>query len=122
VKILDDTGSLLQRNERGNVYIRTPFVMKGYLDEPAQTAETVMEDGWIRTGDIGWVDAEDRLYIVGRSKVGGSLRIRRYSRILLKHVQDLFKINGDNVTAAEIETAILLHPDVQDVAVIPVIL
>ncbi|CEL06997.1 hypothetical protein ASPCAL10164 [Aspergillus calidoustus] len=102
-KILDDTGSLLQRNERGNVYIRTPFVMKGYLDEPAQTAETVMEDGWIRTGDIGWVDAEDRLYIVGRSK-------------------DLFKINGDNVTAAEIEAALLLHPDVQDVAVIPVIL
>ncbi|KAL3490056.1 acetyl-CoA synthetase-like protein [Aspergillus germanicus] len=102
-KILDDTGSLLQRNQRGNVYIRTPFVMKGHLHEPTQTAETVEEAGWVRTGDIGWVDDESQLYIVGRSK-------------------DLFKINGDNVTAAEVEAALLQHPDVQDVAVIPVTL
>ncbi|KAL3454126.1 hypothetical protein BJX65DRAFT_262844 [Aspergillus insuetus] len=102
-KILDDNESLLQQNQRGNVYVRTPFVMKGYLHEPVQTAETVGEDGWIRTGDIGWIDDDDHLFIVGRSK-------------------DLFKINGDNVTAAEIEAAILLHPDLQDIAVIPVIL
>ncbi|KAJ0422017.1 AMP-binding enzyme [Aspergillus carlsbadensis] len=102
-KILDDTGSLLQRNARGDVYIRTPFVMKGYLHEPIETVETVSEDGWLRTGDIGWVDEEDKLYIVGRSK-------------------DLFKIRGDSVTAAEIEAAVLLHPGVQDVAVIPIVL
>jgi acyl-CoA synthetase (AMP-forming)/AMP-acid ligase II len=68
-KILNNTGSLLQQNQRRNVYIRTPFVMKGYLGEPIQMAETVGQDGWIRTGNIGWINDDDQLYIVGRSKV-----------------------------------------------------
>ncbi|KAL3461675.1 acetyl-CoA synthetase-like protein [Aspergillus heterothallicus] len=102
-KILDDTGALAPRSLRGNVYMRSPFVMKGYLNEPDQTAATVSADGWIRTGDIGWIDEKDQLYVVGRSK-------------------DLFKINGDSITAAEIEAAILQHPEVEDVAVIPVVL
>ncbi|GLA62090.1 hypothetical protein AtubIFM55763_007307 [Aspergillus tubingensis] len=75
--------------------------MKGYFKEPVQTALTITDDGWIKTGDIGWVDERDHFYIVGRQK-------------------DLFKINGDNVSGAEIEMAISQHPDITDVAVIPV--
>ncbi|KAL3473299.1 hypothetical protein BJX99DRAFT_200518 [Aspergillus californicus] len=102
-KILNDEGKMLSRNQKGHVYTRTPFVMNGYFGEPVHTAQTISQDGWIRTGDVGWVDERDRFYIVGR-------------------VKDLFKVKGDNVSAAEIETAILQHPDVRDVAVIPVTL
>ncbi|GAA89199.1 AMP-binding enzyme [Aspergillus luchuensis] len=100
-KIVGDQGEMLSRGQKGHVHIRTPFAMKGYFKEPEQTAQTITEDGWIKTGDIGWVDERDQFYIVGRQK-------------------DLFKINGDNVSAAEIEMAILQHPDITDVAVIPV--
>lgn len=68
-KIIDEDGNLLARNKKGNVYTRTPFVMKGYLKDPVNTAQTITEDGWIRTGDIGWVDEEGKFYIVGRRKV-----------------------------------------------------
>ncbi|OJJ08370.1 hypothetical protein ASPVEDRAFT_394821 [Aspergillus versicolor CBS 583.65] len=102
-KIVDEEGNVLPRNEKGNVYTRTPFVMEGYLNDPVNTAQTIMEDGWVRTGDIGWADEEGRFYIVGRRK-------------------DLFKIKGNNVTAAEIETAILRNQEIKDVAVIPVVL
>ncbi|KAL2830977.1 hypothetical protein BJY01DRAFT_254475, partial [Aspergillus pseudoustus] len=102
-KIVDDAGALLPRNQRGNVYMRTPFVMKGYLNEPGQSLDAITKEGWIRTGDIGFVNEQDQLYIVGRSK-------------------DLFKIKGDNVTGAEIEAALLRHAEVKDVAVIPVLL
>ncbi|KAL4914349.1 AMP-binding enzyme [Aspergillus aurantiobrunneus] len=102
-KVADDDGKILSRNQKGNVYVRSPFVMKGYLDGPEHTAQTIMEDGWIKTGDIGWVDEQGRFYIVGRRK-------------------DLFKVRGDNVTAADIETAITQHPEIKDVAVIPVVL
>ncbi|EAW18096.1 class I adenylate-forming enzyme family protein [Aspergillus fischeri NRRL 181] len=102
-KILGDDGKLLGRGQKGHVYIRTPFAMKGYFNEPWQTTQTITEDGWIKTGDIGWVGERDQFYIVGRQK-------------------DLFKINGDNVSAAEIETAILQHPAITDAAVIPVLL
>ncbi|KAI2986877.1 hypothetical protein CBS147344_5120 [Aspergillus niger] len=99
-KIVGDNGELLSIGQKGHVYVRTPFLMKGYFNEPEQTAQTITDDGWIKTGDIGWVDERDQFYIVGRQK-------------------DLFKIKGDNVSAAEIETAILQHPDIADVAVIP---
>ncbi|KAL4745423.1 hypothetical protein BDW72DRAFT_211451 [Aspergillus terricola var. indicus] len=102
-KILDEGGSVLPLNNKGDVYIRTPYVMKGYLDEPVQTAQTVAEGGWIKTGDIGWVNERGMVYIVGRRK-------------------DLFKFRGDQVTGSEIETAVARHPGVRDVAIIPVVL
>ncbi|GKZ26834.1 hypothetical protein AbraIFM66951_003573 [Aspergillus brasiliensis] len=100
-KIVDDHGESLDRGQKGHVYVRSPFIMKGYYNEPEQTSQTITDDGWIKTGDIGWVDERDQFYIVGRQK-------------------DLFKIKGDNVSAAEIEASILQHPDITDVAVIPV--
>ncbi|KAL4942720.1 hypothetical protein BDV06DRAFT_235244 [Aspergillus oleicola] len=100
-KVLDEDENMLSTNQKGNLYIRTPFVMKGYLGEPVKTAETVLDDGWIRTDDVGWVDEKERVYIVGRRK-------------------DIFKVSSYTVTSSEIETAILRHPGVRDVAVIPV--
>ncbi|KAL4791492.1 hypothetical protein BDV19DRAFT_293832 [Aspergillus venezuelensis] len=102
-KIQNDDGDLLPTNEKGNVHIRTPFAMKGYLGDPVKTAETIMGDGWIRTDDVGWIDDREQLYIVGRRK-------------------DIFKVQGYNVTSSEIESAILQHPGVKDVAVIAVTL
>ena len=52
----------------GEVWIRGRTLMSGYLDEPELTAETITEDGWLRTGDLGWMDAAHHLHLVGRSK------------------------------------------------------
>lgn len=68
-KIVGDDGKSLDRGEKGHVYIRTPFAMKGYFNEPFQTSQTIMGGGWIKTGDIGWVNERDQFYIVGRQKV-----------------------------------------------------
>lgn len=68
-KIVGDNGELLSIGQKGHFYIRTPFIMKGYFNEPEQTAQTITDDGWIKTGDIGWIDEHDQFYIVGRQKV-----------------------------------------------------
>jgi long-chain acyl-CoA synthetase len=52
----------------GEVWLRGPTLMQGYLDAPELTAETLDEAGWLHTGDLGWVDASDHLHLVGRSK------------------------------------------------------
>lgn len=52
----------------GEVWVKGRTVMKGYLDEPELTAETITEDGWLRTGDLGWIDAAHHLHLVGRLK------------------------------------------------------
>lgn len=52
----------------GEVWIKGRMLMKGYLDEPDLTAETITEDGWLRTGDLGWMDAAHHLHLVGRTK------------------------------------------------------
>ena len=73
-------------------------VMKGYLDDPAATAEAITEDGWLKTGDIGVADARGYLKITDRKK-------------------DMFITGGFNCYPAEIERVLLEHPDVADVAV-----
>ena len=73
--------------------------MVGYLDDPEATARTLSPDGWLRTGDVGIVDAAGRLRIVGRSK-------------------DMFIVGGFNAYPAEIENSLLRHPAVLQAAVI----
>jgi acyl-CoA synthetase (AMP-forming)/AMP-acid ligase II len=75
--------------------------MLEYLDDPAATAEAVSPDGWLRTGDLGVLDERGNLRIVGRSK-------------------DMFIVGGFNAYPAEIENALLRHPDVLQAAVIGV--
>jgi acyl-CoA synthetase (AMP-forming)/AMP-acid ligase II len=75
--------------------------MKGYLNNPAATAETLVEDGWLRTGDVGRVDENGYFYIVDRLK-------------------ELIKYKGYQVAPAELEAVLVSHPKVRDAGVIGV--
>lgn len=94
------TGEPLGRNERGEIWMRGPQVMKGYLNNPQATANTIDREGWIHTGDIGYVDDDDYFYIVDR-------------------VKELIKYKGMQVAPAELEALLLTHPAIADAAVIP---
>ena len=85
----------------GELWVRGPQVMTGYLNEPAATAATVDPDGWLHTGDIGRVDADGYFTIVDRLK-------------------ELIKYKGYQVPPAELEALLLTHPAVRDAAVIGV--
>lgn len=85
----------------GEVWIRGPQVMKGYLNNPEATAITIDSDGWLHTGDIGHFDEDGLLYIVDRLK-------------------ELIKYKGFQVPPAELEGILLTHPDISDAAVIGV--
>ena len=100
VDIVDPvTGSSLGIDEDGEVWVRGPQVMKGYLNNESATRSTVDEDGWLHTGDIGHLDADGHLFIVDRLK-------------------ELIKYKGFQVPPAELEALLLTHPQVVDAAVI----
>jgi acyl-CoA synthetase (AMP-forming)/AMP-acid ligase II len=102
VKVVDiDTGRELGPHEQGEVWVRGPQVMKGYLNRPAATAEMITPDGWLKTGDIGHADDEGYIYIVDRLK-------------------ELIKYKAFQVAPAELEGVLLTHPAVADAAVIGV--
>ncbi len=96
-----DTGEDAEAGADGEIWIRGPQVMKGYLNNPEATAESLDEEGWLRTGDIGHVDSEGFYYVVDRLK-------------------ELIKYKGFQVPPAELEGVLLSHPAVADAAVIPV--
>ena len=98
VAIMDDQGSLLPAGQRGEIVVRGPLVMAGYHKDPAASAEAARH-GWHHTGDIGYLDPGNYLYIVDRAK-------------------DMIITGGFNVYSAEIEQALLAHPAVLDCAVI----
>lgn len=100
-RVVDPDGNDLGLDEDGEIWIRGPQVMKGYLNNPGATAATIDEDGWLHTGDIGHVDGDGHWYIVDRLK-------------------ELIKYKGFQVPPAELEGLLLTHPAVADSAVIPV--
>ncbi len=87
--------------ERGELWVRGPQVMKGYLNNPHATAETLDADGWLHTGDVAIVDEHGHVSIVDRLK-------------------ELIKYKGFQVPPAELEAIIITHPKVADVAVLGV--
>ncbi len=93
------TGLALGPGERGEVWIRGPQVMVGYLGQPEATADTIDEDGWLHTGDIGYADDNGYCHIVDR-------------------VKELIKFKGFQVAPAELEALLLTHPQIRDVAVV----
>jgi acyl-CoA synthetase (AMP-forming)/AMP-acid ligase II len=100
-RIVDHTnGRELGANEEGEIWIRGPQVMKGYLGNPTATAEMLDAEGWLRTGDVGFVDEDGQLFVVDR-------------------VKELIKYKGRQVAPAELEAVLLLHPQIADAAVIP---
>lgn len=98
VAIMDDDGRLLERGERGEIVLRSSLVMPGYYKNPEATAEA-SRFGWHHTGDIGYLDDDGYLFIVDRAK-------------------DMIISGGFNVYSAEVEQALMQHPDLQDVAVV----
>ena len=93
------TGVELGPGEQGELWLRGPNVMSGYLGRPQETAATLV-DGWLRTGDIGYADPDGWIYVVDR-------------------VKELIKYKAFQVAPAELEALLLTHPAVLDAAVIP---
>jgi len=93
------THASLGVDEPGEVWIRGPQVMKGYLNNESATASTIDDEGWLHTGDIGRVDADGHLFVVDRLK-------------------ELIKYKGFQVPPAELEALLLTHPQIADAAVI----
>ncbi len=87
------------RGGEGELWVRGPQVMKGYLNNPTATAETLLPGGWLRTGDIGAFDADGHLCIRDRLK-------------------ELIKTKGFQVAPAELEAVLVAHPDIADAAVV----
>ncbi|WP_432186145.1 4-coumarate--CoA ligase family protein [Streptomyces sp. Tue6028] len=98
---LDDPAKDLGVGEAGEITIRGPQVMKGYLGRPDATAAMIDADGWLHTGDVGHVDADGWLFVVDR-------------------VKELIKYKGFQVAPAELEALLLTHPGIADAAVIGV--
>ena len=96
-----DTGAALSVDEEGELCIKGPQVMLGYLNNPAATARTIDADGWLHTGDIASFDADGQLFIKDRLK-------------------ELIKVKGFQVAPAEVEALLQTHPHVLDAAVIGV--
>jgi acyl-CoA synthetase (AMP-forming)/AMP-acid ligase II len=100
-KIVDvATGAELDANQEGEICIRGPQVMKGYLNREEATRAMIDEDGWLHSGDIGYADANGRFFVVDRLK-------------------ELIKYKGMQIAPAEIEAILLGHPAVADAAVVP---
>ncbi|MFI9152925.1 4-coumarate--CoA ligase family protein [Streptomyces sp. NPDC053367] len=96
---LDDPGKDLGTGEPGEILIRGPQVMKGYLGRPDATAAMIDPDGWLHTGDVGHVDDDGWLFVVDR-------------------VKELIKYKGFQVAPAELEALLLTHPGILDAAVV----
>ncbi|KUN37348.1 AMP-dependent synthetase [Streptomyces longwoodensis] len=96
---LDDPGKDLGVGEAGEILIRGPQVMKGYLGRPDATEAMIDRDGWLHTGDVGHVDRDGWLFVVDR-------------------VKELIKYKGFQVAPAELEALLLTHPGIADAAVI----
>lgn len=97
--ILDETGNELPLGELGEICIRGPQVMKGYWNMPDETAKVFTSDGWLRTGDIGFMDKGGYIKLVDRKK-------------------DIIVVSGFKVFPNEVEEVVAMHPDVLEVAAI----
>lgn len=101
MKIVDPETSLsLPRNQAGEICIRGDQIMKGYLNDPEATKNTIDKEGWLHTGDIGYIDDDDEIFIVDRLK-------------------ELIKYKGFQVAPAELEAMLISHPCISDAAVVP---
>jgi long-chain acyl-CoA synthetase len=94
------TGKELGLHEKGEIVVRNPGVFKGYWNNPKRTAET-LKDGWVYTGDIGYVDDDGYLWFLGR-------------------IKEMIKCSGYSVFPEDVEVMLVKHPAVAQVAVIGV--
>ncbi len=101
MRVVDDSGTELPPGEQGEILVRGHTIMRGYLDDPEQTAEVIDPDGWFHTGDIGYLTAAGNVVLTDRKK-------------------DMFIVGGFNAYPAEIENLMSSHPAIGQVAVIGV--
>lgn len=101
IRCVDDDGNDVPAGEAGEILVRGPWVMKGYLDDPAATAEAIDTDGWLHTGDVGTLDENGYLRITDRKK-------------------DMYISGGFNCYPAEIEKLLSAHPAIEVAAVVGV--
>jgi acyl-CoA synthetase (AMP-forming)/AMP-acid ligase II len=100
LQLLDDDDRPVPAGEVGVVCLRSPAAMSGYWRDPDATRAAFTPDGFVRTGDLGWVDDRGRLRLVGRSK-------------------EMYVRGGYNVYPVEVEAVLSEHPDVAAVAIVP---
>jgi long-chain acyl-CoA synthetase len=101
IQIRDEAGNTLAQGERGELFAKGPQVMQGYWQRPEETAKVIDSDGWLSTGDIGYMDEKGFFYIVDRKK-------------------DMILVSGFNVFPNEVEDVVALHPKVIEVAAVGV--
>ncbi|KAH8515040.1 hypothetical protein H0E87_003769 [Populus deltoides] len=100
-KIVDpESGKALPVNQTGELWLRAPSVMKGYFRNAEATSSTIDSEGWLRTGDLCYIDDDGFIFVVDRLK-------------------ELIKYKGYQVPPAELEALLLAHPEISDAAVIP---
>ena len=98
LKVIDEQGNELSAMARGELLIRGAGVFRGYWNRPDANAETFLPGGWMRTGDVAYLDDEGYLYIVDR-------------------IKDLVIRGGENIGCGEVEAALLEHPLIQEASV-----
>ncbi|MCE9786848.1 long-chain-fatty-acid--CoA ligase FadD [Shewanella chilikensis] len=101
IQVRGDDGQVLPQGETGELFAKGPQVMLGYWQRPEETAKVVDKDGWLATGDIGYMDEKGFFYIVDRKK-------------------DMILVSGFNVFPNEVEEVVALHPKVVEVAAVGV--
>ncbi len=99
IEVRDDENKLVPNGNSGNLFVSSPFVLSGYLDPETDLINVPLENNFLNTGDYGYIDADNNLFITGR-------------------VKDLIIHGGTNVSPRAVEETLLQHKDIQDVAVI----
>jgi acyl-CoA synthetase (AMP-forming)/AMP-acid ligase II len=101
VKIIDEEGGSLSSGEVGEILAKGPRVMAGYWRDEEKTQKVMTDDGWLRTGDKGWMDEEGYIYLAGRA-------------------DDMIIRGGENISPEEVEGVLYSHPKIEEAAVIAV--
>jgi len=101
IKIVKDDGEVAAKDEVGEIWIRSPANFRGYLNKPEQTKESLTDEGWFRTGDLGKMDEESYVYIVDR-------------------IKDLIIRGGENISCLEVEACAYEYPDIAEATVFSV--